>query len=56
MFNKKNYYVSLTENTPIGTPLPIDINVHDPDMVSIVYWLIFILDTFVQSTSIEKLK
>lgn len=35
MFNKKNYYVSLTENTPIGTPLPIDINVHDPDMVSI---------------------
>lgn len=34
-FNKKNYYISLTENTPVGTPLPIDINVHDPDVVSV---------------------
>lgn len=33
-FNKKNYYISLTENTPTGTPLPIDIHVHDPDVVS----------------------
>lgn len=33
-FNKKNYYISLTENTPVGTPLPIDIHVNDPDVVS----------------------
>lgn len=36
MFNKKNYFVSLAENTPIGTPLPIEINVRDPDVVSVV--------------------
>lgn len=36
MFNKKNYFVSLAENTPIGTPLPnIEINVRDPDVVNI---------------------
>lgn len=34
-FNKKNYFVSLAENTPIGTPLPIEINVRDPDVVSL---------------------
>lgn len=34
VFNKKNYFISLAENTPIGTPLPIEINVRDPDVVS----------------------
>lgn len=33
-FNKKNYFVSLSENTPIGTPLPLDMSVTDPDVVS----------------------
>lgn len=31
-FNHKNYFVSLSENTPTGTPLPLDISVHDPDV------------------------
>jgi Cadherin domain len=34
MFNKKEYFVSLSENTAPGTPLPIDMSVHDPDVVS----------------------
>lgn len=33
-FNQKNYFVSLSENTPPGTPLPLDISVQDPDVVS----------------------
>lgn len=33
-FNQKEYYVTLPENTAIGTPLPIDIHVSDPDVVS----------------------
>lgn len=32
MFNQKNYFVSLMENTPVGTPLPVEINVRDPDV------------------------
>lgn len=35
VFNKKNYFISLAENTPVGTPLPIEINVRDPDVVNI---------------------
>lgn len=35
IFNKKNYFISLAENTPVGTPLPIEINVRDPDVVNI---------------------
>lgn len=31
-FNQIGYSVSLVENTPIGTPLPLDISVHDPDV------------------------
>lgn len=31
-FNQKEYYVHLTENTAIGTPLPLDITVNDPDV------------------------
>lgn len=41
VFNKKNYVISLAENTPVGTPLPIEINVRDPDVVSFdefLYW------------------
>jgi hypothetical protein len=34
-FNQKEYYVSLPENTAVGTPLPIDIHVSDPDVVRI---------------------
>lgn len=33
MFDKREYYVSLAENTPVGTPLPTAINVKDPDVV-----------------------
>lgn len=33
-FDEKNYDVLLPENTPPGTPLPIHINVRDPDVVS----------------------
>lgn len=32
-FNSKNYFISLSENTPPGTPLPLDMTVHDPDVV-----------------------
>lgn len=32
MFNKKEYFVSLSENTAPGTPLPIEMSVHDPDV------------------------
>lgn len=39
-FNKKNYFVSLAENTPIGTPLPIEISARDPDVVSALSSLI----------------
>lgn len=35
-FDKKDYFVSLSENTPIGTPLPLEMTVHDPDVVSIL--------------------
>lgn len=31
-FNKKNYFISLAENTPVGTPLPIEMSVRDPDV------------------------
>lgn len=32
-FNQNNYFVSLSENTAIGTPLPVEITVTDPDVV-----------------------
>lgn len=32
-FNQNNYFVSLSENTPLGTPLPLEMSVHDPDVV-----------------------
>lgn len=32
MFNKREYFASLNENTAIGTPLPLDISIHDPDV------------------------
>uniref|UniRef100_A0A8D8JF25 Cadherin-87A n=1 Tax=Culex pipiens TaxID=7175 RepID=A0A8D8JF25_CULPI len=32
MFNKKEYFVSMSENTAPGTPLPIEMSVHDPDV------------------------
>jgi Cadherin domain len=31
-FNKKEYYVTIPENTAMGTPLPVEIVVNDPDM------------------------
>ncbi|KAJ6636635.1 Cadherin-87A [Pseudolycoriella hygida] len=31
-FNQNNYFVSLSENTAIGTPLPVEITVTDPDV------------------------
>lgn len=31
-FNQKNYFISLAENTPVGTPLPIEMSVRDPDV------------------------
>lgn len=31
-FNQKEYNVTLMENTALGTPLPLDMNVHDPDV------------------------
>lgn len=31
-FNQKEYNVALTENTALGTPLPLDMNVYDPDV------------------------
>lgn len=34
-FNQNNYFVSLSENTAIGTPLPVEITVTDPDVVSV---------------------
>lgn len=37
-FNEKNYAISLPENTPPGTPLPIEMSVRDPDVVSIIYF------------------
>lgn len=46
-FNAKNYFVSLSENTPSGTPLPLDMSVHDPDVVC----FLFVFFTFVQSDS-----
>lgn len=36
-FNQKEYYVTLPENTAVGTPLPIDIHVSDPDVVRIFF-------------------
>lgn len=39
-FNAKNYFVSLSENTPSGTPLPLDMSVHDPDVVC--FWFAFL--------------
>lgn len=32
MFNQREYFATLNENTPIGTPLPLDISVRDPDV------------------------
>jgi hypothetical protein len=32
MFNQKEYYVSIPENTAVGTPLPLNIIVSDPDV------------------------
>ncbi|KAG4077206.1 hypothetical protein HA402_016193 [Bradysia odoriphaga] len=31
-FNQNNYFVSLSENTAVGTPLPLEITVTDPDV------------------------
>lgn len=31
-FNQREYFVSLSENTPPGTPLPIEMSVSDPDV------------------------
>lgn len=31
-FNQKEYFISLVENTAVGTPLPLDISVRDPDV------------------------
>lgn len=33
-FNQKEYFVSLNENTAPGTPLPLEMSVSDPDVVS----------------------
>lgn len=41
-FNSKNYFISLSENTPSGTPLPLDMTVHDPDVVRSNFFLQFI--------------
>lgn len=35
-FNQNNYFVSLSENTAVGTPLPVEITVTDPDVVGVV--------------------
>lgn len=32
VFNEREYFATLNENTPIGTPLPLDISVRDPDV------------------------
>lgn len=32
MFNQKEYYVTIPENTAVGTPLPLNIIVDDPDV------------------------
>lgn len=45
MFNKKNYFISLAENTPIGTPLPIEMNVRDPDVVNIPTFVMSLKET-----------
>lgn len=42
-FNQKEYYVSLSENTAPGTPLPLEITVQDPDVVCIVIILTVIV-------------
>lgn len=34
-FNQNNYFVSLSENTAVGTPLPVEITVTDPDVVGV---------------------
>ncbi|XP_070490349.1 cadherin-87A isoform X2 [Chironomus tepperi] len=31
-FNQKEYYVTIPENTAVGTPLPVEIIVNDPDV------------------------
>lgn len=31
-FNQKEYYVTIPENTAVGTPLPVEIVVNDPDV------------------------
>lgn len=31
-FNQREYFVTIPENTAVGTPLPVDINVNDPDV------------------------
>lgn len=37
-FNKKEYYVNITENTPPGSPLPnLDMRVTDVDIVRTIY-------------------
>lgn len=41
MFNKKEFFVSLPENTTPGTPLPIAMSVHDPDVVSSIIRQLF---------------
>lgn len=45
-FNQNNYVVSLSESTPPGTPLALEINVHDPDVVSAVECSIYAISTF----------
>lgn len=42
-FNEKNYAISLPENTPPGTPLPIQMSVRDPDVVSAIAGLTLLL-------------
>lgn len=40
-FNQKEYNVKLSENTPLGTPLPnLNMTVTDPDVVSINFILV----------------
>lgn len=37
-FTPNNVFVSLSENTPPGTPLAVEMNVHDPDVVCFIFF------------------